>query len=79
MHKTQTSHLIEYGLTHIGISNGTFGDLKIEKSLNLHTQHLKCVCYLDVIEANDASNDLLYFNRNDKNRIRINKYFLKVL
>ena len=40
-------------------------------SSNSHTVHLKCACYINVIEADDASDDLQEFNRNDKNDISL--------
>ena len=35
----------------------------------------KCASYLDVIEADDASDDLPDFNWNDKNYIQIDNFF----
>ena len=35
----------------------------------------KCASYLDVIEADDASDDLPDITRNDKNCTRIDKHF----
>ena len=40
-------------------------------SSNSHTVHLKCASYINVTEADDASDDLQEFNRNDKNGITL--------
>ena len=47
----------------------------IYRNKNSQTLHLKCAIYMDVIEADEASDDLQDFYRNDKNCIRIEKHF----
>ena len=69
VHETQISHLkfrdtfenpIEYGV-HLVMASKS------------HTLHLKCASYLDVIEADDASDDPPDFTINDKNCTQIDK------
>ena len=49
----------------------------VDVNENSHILHLKFASYMHVIEADDASDGLQDFNRNDKNCIWINKHFWK--